>query len=51
MKSLLVQLDEPTFHAINRIAPAGRRQTGGIRTIRHSKSHTGDGRTHPARIP
>ena len=26
MKSLLVQLDEPTFHALNRLAPAARRQ-------------------------
>ena len=26
MKSLLVQLDEPTFRALNRIAPAAKRQ-------------------------
>jgi metal-responsive CopG/Arc/MetJ family transcriptional regulator len=26
MKSLLVQLDEPTFRALNRIAPAAQRQ-------------------------
>jgi metal-responsive CopG/Arc/MetJ family transcriptional regulator len=26
MKSLLVQLDEPTYRALNRIAPAAKRQ-------------------------
>jgi metal-responsive CopG/Arc/MetJ family transcriptional regulator len=26
MKSLLVQLDEPTFRALNRVAPAAKRQ-------------------------
>jgi hypothetical protein len=26
MRSLLVQLDEPTFRALNRIAPAAKRQ-------------------------
>jgi metal-responsive CopG/Arc/MetJ family transcriptional regulator len=26
MKSLLVQLDEPTFRALNRVAPAAQRQ-------------------------
>jgi metal-responsive CopG/Arc/MetJ family transcriptional regulator len=26
MKSLLVQLDEPTFRALNRVAPAAERQ-------------------------
>jgi metal-responsive CopG/Arc/MetJ family transcriptional regulator len=26
MKSLLVQLDEPTYRALNRVAPAARRQ-------------------------
>jgi metal-responsive CopG/Arc/MetJ family transcriptional regulator len=26
MKSLLVQMDEPTFRALNRVAPAAKRQ-------------------------
>ncbi len=26
MKSLLVQIDEPTFRALNRVAPAAKRQ-------------------------
>ena len=26
MKSLLVQLDDPTYHALNRVAPTAKRQ-------------------------
>lgn len=50
MKSLLVQLDEPTYRALNRIAPAAKRQRAEfVRTaIRKAIRETEEERTRRA---
>jgi hypothetical protein len=50
MKSLLVQLDEPTYRALNRIAPAAKRQRAEfVRTaIRKAIRETEEERTRLA---
>ncbi len=50
MKSLLVQLDEPTYSALNRIAPAAKRQRAEfIRSaIRKAIGETEEERTRQA---
>ena len=50
MKSLLVQLDEPTYRALNRIAPTAKRQRAEfIRTaIRKAIRETEEDRTRRA---
>ena len=50
MKSLLVQLDEPTYRALNRIAPAAKRQRAEFvrSAIRKAIRQTGEERTRLA---
>ena len=50
MKSLLVQLDEPTYRALNRVAPAAKRQRAEfVRTaIRRAIRETEEARTRRA---
>jgi hypothetical protein len=50
MKSLLVQIDEPTYRALNRIAPAAKRQRAEfVRTaIRRAIRETEEERTRRA---
>ncbi len=49
MKSLLVQLDEPTYRAFNRIAPARRQRAEFVRSaIRKAIRETEEERTRQA---
>jgi len=50
MKSLLIQLDEPTLRALNRVAPVAKRQRAEfVRTaIRKAIRETEEGRTQRA---
>jgi len=50
MKSLLVQLDEPTFRALNRVVPAATRQRAEFvrAAIRRAIKETEEGRTRQA---
>ena len=49
MKSLLIQLDEPTYRALNRIAPAARKRAEFVRAaIRKAIVEVKEGRTRRA---
>lgn len=49
MKSLLIQLDEPTYGALNRIAPAARKRADFVRAaIRKAILEAEEGRTRRA---